>query len=139
MRRTFLAAAVAGFCVATSGAQTKLSGTAQCGNKPDVQHAVPVGDHAEHNLMVEQIKCSWSKPMEIGGDKSKEGVSTATGDSTGNTFRTRGFHVTTMESGDKIFLWYQGTGTTKDGVLQTQKGDWGFTGGSGKMKGLKGK
>ena len=77
--------------------------------------------------------------MEIGGDKSKDGVSTATNEVSGNTFRSHGFHVATMESGDKYFVWYQGTGELKEGALQSQKGNWGFTGGSGKLKGIKGK
>jgi hypothetical protein len=74
--------------------------------------------------------------MEIGGDKSKDNVSTATSDVSGNTSRARGFHVTTMESGDKFFVWYQGTGTSKDGAPLEAKGNWGFTSGSGKLKGI---
>jgi hypothetical protein len=37
---------------------------------------VPVGDRSDHSLGVAQLKCTWSKPMEIGADKSKEGVGT---------------------------------------------------------------
>ncbi len=77
--------------------------------------------------------------MEIEGAKSKDGVSTATDDISGNAVRTRGFHVSTMDSGDKFVVWYQGTGEVKEGTLQSQKGNWGFTGGSGKLKGIKGK
>ncbi|HYY72632.1 MAG TPA: hypothetical protein VE778_03470, partial [Candidatus Bathyarchaeia archaeon] len=47
--------------------------------------------------------------------------------------------VTTMESGDKFFVRYQGTGTNKDGAPVEVKGNWGFSGGSGKLKGVKGK
>lgn len=75
--------------------------------------------------------------MEIGGDKSKEGTSTATTDVSGDTSRARGFHVTTMESDDKFFVWYQGTGTSKDGARAEAKGNCGFTGGSGKLKAIK--
>jgi hypothetical protein len=57
----------------------------------------------------------------------------------GRSMRAHGVHVTTMESGDKLFVAYQGTGTTKDGVLQNGKGTWSYTGGSGKLKGIKGK
>src|SRR5690348_16155036 len=76
--------------------------------------------------------------MEIGGDKSKDGVSTETADISGNSSRARGFHVATMESGDKFFVWFQGTGETKDGAPVEAKGKWGFTVGSGKLKGIKG-
>lgn len=138
MRRFFLIAAVVLFCAATAGAQTKVSGTAQCA-KPDPAHVIPVGDVPDHSLAVEQSKCTYTKPMEIGGDKSKEGVSTATSDVSGNMSKTRGFHVATMESGDKAFFWYQGTATSKDGAPVESKGNWGLTGGSGKLKGIKGK
>lgn len=138
MRRILFVAAVVLFGVATAGAQIKVSGTAQFG-KPDPQHMIPVGDRPDHNLAVDQTKCTWTKPEEIGGDKSKDGVSTATQDISGSSVRTRGVHVTTMESGDKYFVAYQGTGTMKDGALQSGKGTWSFTGGTGKLKGIKGK
>ncbi len=137
MRRFFVAAVLVWFCVTTAGAQTKISGAIQCG-KPDPQHLVPVGDRPDHSLAVEQFKCAWTKPVEIEGAKSKDGVSTATDDISGNTFRARGFHVATMDSGDKFYVWYQGAGTSKDGAMVDQKGKWGFTGGSGKLKGIKG-
>ena len=138
MRRFFILAAAVWLCAATASAQTKVTGTAQCG-KPDPQHLVPVGDRPDHSLGVAQFKCTYTKPMEIGGDKSKDGVSTETTDVSGNSSRARGFHVATMESGDKFFVWYQGTGTSKDGAPVELKGNWGFTGGSGKLKGIKGK
>ena len=138
MHRILMAIAVVCFAAATAAAQTKVTGTAQCA-KPDPQHVIPVGDRPDHNLGVEQFKCTWTKPMEIEGAKSTEGVSTATNDVNGNTIRTRGFHVATMDSGDKFFVWYLGAGEAKDGVFQGQKGTWGFTGGSGKLKGIKGK
>jgi len=138
MHRMLVAIAVVSLAATTVVAQTKVSGTIQCG-KSDPQHMIPVGDRPDHNLGVEQAKCTYTKPMEIEGAKSTEGVSTATDDINGNTVRSRGFHVATMDSGDKFFVWYQGAGEVKDGVLQSQKGTWGFTGGSGKLKGIKGK
>jgi hypothetical protein len=138
VRIFFVVATAACLCAATASGQTKVSGTTQCG-KPDSQHVVPVGDRPEHSLGVEQFKCTWTKPMEIGADKSKEGVSTETNDISGNNSRARGFHVATMESGDKFFVSYQGTGTSKDGAPVEVKGTWTFTGGSGKLKGIKGK
>ena len=138
MRRSVLMCAVVCFAVATAGAQTKISGTAVFG-KPDTQQMVPAGDSADHSMGIVQRKCTWTKPQEIGGDKTKEGVSTETNDVRGNNIRSRGMHVTTMESGDKYFVSFQGTGTVKDGVLQTAKGAWMYTGGTGKLKGIKGK
>ena len=60
----------------------------------------------------------------VGGrsDKSKDGISTETLDVSGNTARSRGVHVTTMQSGDKYFVSYRGTATSKDGALVEGKG-----------------
>lgn len=138
MQRFLMIAAAVCFCAATASGQTKVSGTAQCA-KPDSAQAIPVGDRPGHSLVVEQSKCTYTKPLEIAGDKSKEGVSTATADVSGDTSKARGFHVVTMESGDKAFFWYQGTATSKDGAPVEAKGNWGLTGGSGKLKGIKGK
>jgi hypothetical protein len=44
-----------------------------------------------------------------------------------------------MDNGDKYFVSYQGNGTSKDGTYQSAKGTWNFTGGTGKLKGIKGK
>lgn len=138
MRRIFLAAAAVLLCAAAASAQTKVSGTAQCA-KPDPEHVLPVGDRPNHSLALAQIKCTYTKPMEIGGDKSKDGVSTETSDISGNTAHPHGFHVMTMESGDKVFFSYQGTATSKDNALVELKGTWAMNGGSGKLKGIKGK
>jgi hypothetical protein len=138
MRRFFMVAAAVWMCAAMASAQTKVSGTAQF-SKPDPVHMLPVGDRPGHSLLVEQLKCTWTKPMEIGGDKAKDGVSTETADVSGNMGRARGFHVGTMESGDKFFVWYQGTSTLKEGNATALKGTWAYTGGTGKLKGIKGK
>jgi hypothetical protein len=137
MRRFFILAATLSVCTAAASAQTKISGTIQC-QKPDPNYLIPVGDSPSHSLALEQAKCTWTKPLEIGGDKSKEGTNTSTGEATGNTGKGRGFHVGTMESGDKYFLRYQDSSTANDGVPTGIKGTWEFTGGTGKMKGIKG-
>ena len=140
MRRFLLAVAVVFFCAAVASAQTKVSGTAQCPGTPDVQHTIPAGDFPEHTLGVEQSKCTWSKPQEIGADKSKDARVTQTTEVTESLLRVHGVIVVTMESGDKIFGWYQGTAPAKDAqVTEGLKGSWEYTGGSGKFKGIKGK
>jgi hypothetical protein len=138
MHRILISIALVSLAATTAAAQTKISGTFQCG-KPDPQLYIPVGDRPGHSLGADQAKCTWTKPMEIEGAKSKDAVGTGTNDVSGDTFRSRGFHVTTMDSGDKFFVWYLGAGEAKDGAVQSQKGTWGFTGGSGKLKGIKGK
>ncbi|PYT81208.1 MAG: hypothetical protein DMG40_10135 [Acidobacteria bacterium] len=138
MQRFLLIAAAVCFCAAAASAQTKVSGTLQCAKADPVQ-AIPVGDRPDHSLVVEQSKCTYTKPLEIEGDKSKDGLSTATADVNGDSSKARGFHIVTMESGDKAFFWYQGTAKSKEGAPLEAKGSWGLTGGSGKLKGIKGK
>ena len=138
MRRFFMIVTAICLFAATASAQTKVSGTAQF-SKPDPVHMLPVGDRPDHSLVVEQLKCTWTKPLEIAGENSKDGISTETADVSGNIGKARGFHVGTMDNGDKFFVWYQGTSTLKDGSATGLKGNWGFSGGTGKLKGLKGK
>ena len=138
MHRFLLASLLVCLGVTAATAQTKISGTLQCG-KADPQQIIPVGDRPNHSLGVEQFKCTWSKPIEIEGTKSKDDVSTATLEINGNNARDRGVGVSTTDTGDKFFTPYQGTSTVKDGAFQTGKGTWTFSGGTGKLKGLKGK
>jgi len=127
-------------CLWSAGAlaQTKLSGSNVCG-KPDPSHLLPAGDRPDHSLGVQQTKCSWPKPFEIGTDKAKESAATETVEVMGNRTHSHGMHVVTMESGDKVFVGYQGSGTSKDGKPVEGKGTWSFLGGTGKLKGIKGK
>ena len=46
--------------------------------------------------------------------------------------------MSTMVSGDKFYVRYQGTATRKEGMPQCADGTWYFTGGTGKLKGLRG-
>jgi hypothetical protein len=122
-----------------AAAQEKISGTAQCA-KPDPQHIVPVGGMAGHSLAVEQSKCTWTKPMEIAGSQTKDGVSTSTGDIGPHMARGHGYHVTTMTNGDTWSASYSDTSRlSKDGPPESTKGTWVFLGGTGKLKGIKGK
>jgi len=119
-------------------AQTKISGTYQCA-KPDPQNVIPMGDRANHALEIEQVKCTWPKPMDIGGIQSKDGSSWDSAEIDGNAMQFSGFHMSNMSNGDQFFVSYRGTGMSKDGKPVSSKGTWWFTGGSGKMKGIKGK
>ncbi len=116
-------------------AQTKISGTAQCG-KPDPQHAIEVGDRPNHSYMIEQFKCSWTKPMEIGGVQNKEGVGTDFHEISGNSSRFHGVYMDTMANGDKVQYRYEGTATLKDGVPQSAEDKWRSLRGNGKLKGI---
>jgi len=130
----FLAASA---LAAAVGAQTKNSGTIQCG-KPEPAHAIEVGDKPNHTMGVSKSTCTWTKPLEIAGLKTKDGYSVCSDDTTAGKFACHGFHVSTMDKGDKIYVRYQGGGVMKDGVTQSDSGKWSYTGGTGKMKGIKG-
>jgi hypothetical protein len=44
-----------------------------------------------------------------------------------------------MVNGDKYFTSTQGMVTLKEGISQTAEGTWSYTGGTGQLKGIKGK
>ncbi len=123
---------------AVASAQTKISGTAVCG-KPDIQQKIDVGDRPGHSVTISQIKCKWSKPMEVGGVQDTEGVSTPVQDIRGNSAYTHGYYVDSMANGDKAFVRYHGKTTLKEGQPESDEGTWTYTGGTGKLKGIKGK
>lgn len=135
--RTVLAFLGATALAATVWAQTKISGTIQCG-KPDPAHMIEVGDKPNHSMGVSKATCTWTKPLEIAGLKTKDGYSVFGDDTTGGKFTGRGIHISTMDNGDKFNVRFQGGGAMKDGVTQTDSGTWSFTSGTGKLKGLKG-
>jgi hypothetical protein len=127
------------FALATvASAQTKLSGAHQCA-KPDQQQVIEIGDQPNHFFVISQMKCTWTKPLEISGVQSKEGVFTAFTEVTGNRARDQEYDVVAMTNGDKCYVRRQGSSTLKDGVLESAEGKWSFAGGTGKLKGLKGK
>jgi stalled ribosome alternative rescue factor ArfA len=47
--------------------------------------------------------------------------------------------VGTLANGDKMYDTYRGSSTLKDNAVETAEGAWSFTGGTGKLKGVKGK
>ncbi len=127
------------FLLATvAAAQTKISGTANCG-QPEKQNSIEVGDRPGHLFMISQGKCTYANFTEIAGIGSKEYVFTGFDEVSGGNARSQGFVVTTMANGDMSYVRYQGTTSYKDGQLQSGGGKWTFVGGTGKVKGVKGK
>ena len=123
---------------AVASAQTRISGTLQCA-KADPEHSLQVGDRPNHSFVISQGKCTWTKPVEIGGIQSKEGVWTDSAEVSGDTSRYRGYYMDTMANGDKVYYRYEGTATLKDGVPQSVEQKWTLVRGTGKLKGIKGK
>ena len=123
----------------TAAAQMKTSGTISCA-QPDPAYSIEVGDRTGHALGLLKVACTWTKPMEIEGLQPKEGYDVFTSDGGGTKARGSGYHVTNMSNGDKIFVRFSGTDTmTKDGKPESSVGTWSYTGGTGKLKGIKGK
>jgi hypothetical protein len=122
--------------VAAASGQTKHTFSGKCG-KSDNAQSIPAGDKDGHTFMVQQGKCTTDQG-EIGGAKSKEGAFSEHDDVMGNHLKAWGVYVETYDNGDKIFYDYQGASTMKDGALVSGNNTWRMTGGTGKMKGIKG-
>lgn len=122
----------------TVWAQARISGTLQCG-KSDPVYTIPVGDRPDHVFSIGKSKCTWIKAPEVAGIAAKDHELTAFDDASGNRARTRSAAVGTMANGDKYYVSTQGTATLKEGTAQTAEGAWSYTGGTGKLRGIKGK
>ena len=126
--------------LATSGAaQTpmKLAGRMECA-KPDPAHMLPVADTASHAMSLMAVKCTWSEGS-IGGERLKAEDDAVASDATGNTSQDRGYGVGTVGNGDKYFVHFKGTTALKNGAPVSGECTWKFTGGTGKLKDIKGK
>lgn len=138
MKTRILSVAVLVFAFAVvAGAQTKQKGTLHCA-KADPSYNVEVPDHAGHVAMLAKLACTWTTPLETGGLKSVSGVNVETDDMTATKMTATGYHTSTLDNGDKYFVTYHGTSPMKDGKPGDGSGTWMYTGGTGKMKGLKG-
>jgi len=136
--KTFFLCLIVFALAAAASAQTKISGTAQCG-KPEPQYAIPVGDRANHSFAISQSKCPYTTPSEIAGTQTKEFVATNFIETRGSRGTTRGFVDGTMANGDKFQVRSQGSAIAKEGITESAEGTWSFVGGTGKLKGIKGK
>ena len=104
----------------TAWAQTKISGTLQCG-KSDPSYAIPVGDRPGHVFAIRQTKCIWTTAPEIAGTQAKEHEYTLFVEVSGARGRYRSAAVGTMASGDRYYTSTQGTTTVKEGLPRLQK------------------
>jgi hypothetical protein len=90
-----------------------------------------------HSFMINKGKCTWTKPMEIAGTQTKEDVGTNFDEVHGNKSQGHGYVVGTLANGDKMYVRIQGSSTLKDSVVESAEGAWSFTGGTGKLNGVK--
>ena len=135
----FALTAAACLSPAVALAATKISGTCVFG--PIELHMVTVGDHEGHALGVSQSKCSWTKPIDFGGDKTKDGIATHTLESDGRASRYKGVLVATTVGGDRISFIYTGGGESQKGIagLPHEEGTFTLSDGTGKLKNVTGK
>jgi hypothetical protein len=66
-------------------------------------------------------------------------TSAAAVDGNGTKFRDQGYATFTMDNGDKAYARAQGAGTSNEKGPPNEDGTWSYTGGTGKLKGIKGK
>jgi len=121
-----------------ASSQTKTSGTLSCG-KPAPAYSIEVGDRPGHSVAISKFACTWTAPMEIAGVQTKDGYDVTYSDGSGAKVRGSGYHVSNMSNGDKIYVRFQGNDTMMDGKPSTTEGTWSYTGGTGKLKGIRGK
>jgi hypothetical protein len=88
--------------------------------------------------MVQKVNCTWTRPMEVGGSQSKEGTSSSIDEVVGSTSKGHGQHVTTMATGEKTFVKFEGSAMVKAGAVESASGTWRYSGGTGKFAGIKG-
>jgi len=118
-------------------AATMASGTVVCA-KAETGKESMMEIQPGHAYSMSQVKCNWTKPMEVGGTKSTAGVATGFDDITGNTSKGHGTYVDTMANGDTFVYTFMSTGALKDGKLQTATDTWTLESVTGKLKGTKG-
>jgi len=136
MRKVCLLTVVVFLAASLLTAQIKMSGTALCA-PPNPSYTIAVGDQPGHSFGLAQGKCTWTKPWEIEGMKSTEGVGTQYQDITGDTAKVHGIFVDSMGA-DKAFYTFQFTSVTKKDGPHVMNHKWQLTGGTGKLKGIKG-
>ena len=104
-----------------AAAQTKLSGTAQCPATPSESHAIEVGDQPGHAYTIVKGGCTWTKPFEIAGLKSKDDAAAEFSEIDGNRGRDHTSRVAAMDNGDKYYVRTQGTHTNEGPELRERR------------------
>ena len=114
--------------------QTKLSGSLDC-EKGDPSYTIPIPDRDGFAFFMDQNKCTWPKGSALEGLQPKELINTRFVEVTGASSRTTAAGITRYDNGDKLFTRSTGPGNLKS---LTSSGKFIITGGTGKLKGIKG-
>lgn len=132
--RLFLLVVCALALTSTALAQTKVSGSLDC-NKGDPTYQIPVPDRDGFAFGMNQNKCTWSKGFSIQGLQPTEFINTAFNEIEGASGRSTAAGVNRFDNGDKVYSRSTGTHDLK---ASTVSGKWTYTGGTGKLSGIKG-
>ena len=121
----------------TVAAQTKIKGKQHC-QKPSALATAEAGDEPGHTMTLEKSTCTWLTPLAMVGQRSQEGTFVAFSEASSTKAATNGTYVGLMDNGDKFYIVFHWA-TLKDGHPERVRGDWTFTGGTGRLKGITGK
>ena len=132
--RLFLLVVCALALASSALAQTKISGTLDC-NKADLTYAIPIPDREGYGFAMNQNKCTWSKGFSIQGLQPAEFINTPFNEIEGASGRSTAAGVNRYDNGDKTYS--RSTGISDLKAL-TVSGKWTYTGGTGKLSGIKG-
>lgn len=121
---------------AAVSAETKISGELQCKSEPPA--TAPIPDQPNHAYAIVKATCTWTKPFDIGGSPVKDGTETISSEMTGDKATDHGYFAGKTAAGDTYTVKFGGSSHSKDGKPAGNEGTWSFTGGTGKLKGLKG-
>ena len=139
MRKALILACSFVVMMATAAsAQTKFSGSQACA-KPDPNYSLSVGDTGDHVVSLTKDKCKWTRGQIAGLQLKEETDTIVSEDINATTSLDRGWGVTLMANGDTAFVKFEGTTIIRNDVPVSGRGTWSFTGGSGKLTGIKGK
>ena len=117
---------------------TPMSGRLVC-DPASQEHALPVEGRPHHSYVVNQVKCTWTKPWTVRGLASVTGVGTGVVEDHGGMSLSSGTYVDTMENGDVAYYDYSFKTKIEDGKSAISGHKWELIGGTGAMKGVKGK
>jgi len=123
----------------------KISWTAKAEHtKYTFQHSFEIPDISGHVLRLFELRSTWPDggAPTIQGEKVVEAISRATSDRVAGNGLVRGYTIWRFENGDQVFQEYSNTVQTVANPDQSAKttfvGTYVMTGGTGKLKGIKG-
>jgi len=123
----------------------KISWTAKAEHtKYTFQHSFEIPDISGHVLRLYELRSTWPDggAPTIQGEKVVEAISRATSDRVAGNGLVRGYTIWRFENGDQVFQEYSNTVQTVANPDQSAKttfvGTYVMTGGTGKLKGIKG-